>query len=139
MINYLQRVERIWSFILDDREHLKACVDACSVQFLETLVPAFSVEDYAQVRDQMASGVLFPLITDLDTRSQIQNQLERMDEPILSLATFFESAKLLELGMKPLRLLLPKARKASTSLRIRLERCLDPALEPNMIALQISE
>ena len=138
MCNYLTKVLRTWRFILSEDAILFSSIDAYTVTVLETLAPGLSTDDRASVRHGMSSGVLFPQVSSQSRRSRILMQLESFREPILSLTTFFEDCKLLELGMKPLRLLLPPTSRAShvnLSLRARLSerRAATPDIHPLLI------
>ena len=142
MDNYLTKVLRIWHFIFSEDAILFSSTDAYTVTILETLAPGLSTDDCASVRHGMSSGVLFPQVSSHSTRSRILVQLESIREPILSLTTFFEDCKLLELGMKPLRLLLPpisRASRANLSLRARLSARRAATADVHPLVLQKSE
>src|ERR1700740_3166313 len=105
--NYVENVDRIWTYILGDKNELGCLVDPLSVRRLEMRTPKLSTDDANEVRNWMDDGILLPQITDPATRASILTRLENLSEPVLTLRTFIEDTKLVELGARPLRLLLP--------------------------------
>jgi hypothetical protein len=143
MRNYLLKVQTIWDNIMLNRQDLLPLIDPLSVESLETLAPALSSADADEIISDMSSKKLFPRITDQEVRNQIQSRLSSIAEPILSLHTFFTDTMLLELGMKPLRCLLPDIRRPHGALKPPLHRCFQSRHErpsgPIHIPLQRSE
>lgn len=111
MVRYLTNIHRIWTFILLDNIEMGPLLDATTVAAIETLQPKLSLADAAVVRKLMSSHKIFPYILDGSTRGRILSRLQTLNEPILSLRTFLEDTKLLEVATKPLKRLLGSKQK----------------------------
>jgi hypothetical protein len=128
-------------FIILERHDLRSLIDAHTIQQLETLAPGLSSADQDTVVRAMQEGLLFPLISDDSVRGQILDRLTTMPEPIYSLRTYLQETKLLQLGLAPLRLLLPKLprNQCNTTIRALLRGAHERVRADSTIAIQVAE
>ncbi|KAM3066488.1 hypothetical protein ACMFMG_011986 [Clarireedia jacksonii] len=82
---------------------IQKATDIQTVRLLELRVPQLSISDQNFVKSAMASGMLFPQITDIETRGKILRRLLRINCLIPSLKTMHENLKYLETGAKVLK------------------------------------
>lgn len=88
-------------------------VDANTVTMLETLTPKYSTHDAAKVTNLVGEGKAFPAIRDPGIRGGILARLLTIEGRILSIWTYLEDTKCLELLWKILRQLFPNNLKRS--------------------------
>lgn len=129
----------MWDHITGQDSALQEAVDPYTVSQLEALTPGLSLDDRDRVRNGMSDQTLFTATVDVQIRTGILARLESLKKPILSLYTFFEDVKLLELGMKPLRSLLPGNPRSNVPLRSRFAQIHETLADSTSISVQRSE
>lgn len=88
-------------------------VDTNTVALVETLSPYYSSLDAARITDLMQTRQIFPLITDMTRRERILRKMLAVKGRILSVYTYIEDTKILEIIWKIRRQLSPDHLRAS--------------------------
>lgn len=103
VLHYLQHIYETWDLITLGEPTIQCATDIQTVSKLELLVPAASKADAAVVQELVASGALFPSISEPATRSRIERKILQISVLIPSLKTFHQNMKLLSIGARILR------------------------------------
>ena len=111
--HYLHHVRDRWADITRCAQDVVSLVDFRSVQLLQTRSPSVSEVDKNFIVESMNKRVLFPLVSEGSSRTQLLQNILGIDCMIPSLFTFFEDTKWLEPAAKIIRGLLPPGKKGS--------------------------
>ena len=101
--NYLDHIKDTWAKITLDKPEIKQATDAKTVEALERLAPSCAYVDQESIKSLMHSGTLFPRISDLNLRCEIEQQLLNIGVIIPSIETFHKNMGYLRIGMRILR------------------------------------
>ncbi|KAJ8067017.1 hypothetical protein OCU04_004397 [Sclerotinia nivalis] len=103
---YLEHIQSVWEKVTLSDRIIQMATDVETVRLLQLRVPFLSRSDRKFINSEMASGKLFPKITDPKTRKKVLEAILRVDCLIPSLKTMHENLKYLEVGAKILKNLL---------------------------------
>ncbi|KAH8600139.1 hypothetical protein B0O99DRAFT_590536 [Bisporella sp. PMI_857] len=99
--NYLEHnILEVWNNITLKDTQLRGFVDIGTVRNLENRCPANSVSDRDYIIRAMDGNIIFPGISDPDTRRKIKIAILELKLIIPSLKTFHESLNYFEIGVK---------------------------------------
>ena len=107
MTRYLRRVKQTWSYIIGGSEGCHLQTDAYTVHLLQGRCPSKSLEDRTYVETQMLKGDILPAIKSWEQRSAILERVCSVEYIIPSIHTFLEGSKVLEVGARILKVILP--------------------------------
>ncbi|KAF7894690.1 uncharacterized protein EAF01_010140 [Botrytis porri] len=119
LLNYLQRIYKVWSMIVGGNQSLMRHIDLMTVETLELRAPKTSSEDAKIILEAMEKRKIFRFVDDPKLRKSISCNILQVDYLVPSLRTFCEDTKYLEPCSNAVKLLVRLEHKETVDKALR--------------------